>query len=114
LDKLNKYLKWEYIAFIAILLVFSYGLFGFTGIKFLLGFIFIFFVPYYLILDKLDISKEEKIIFAFIIGIGTTVIVVYYIAFLLGSLKTSILISTIIIYALALVFKFRKYKKAAE
>lgn len=81
-------------------------LFGFTGLKVFLGLIFLFLLPFYIFIDKFDFESDEKLIFSFIISLGIFSAFVYYISFLVNSMKIAIIISTIILYSLALLFRF--------
>lgn len=97
------------IGVILVLLLFSFTLFGFTGVKVIAGSIILFFIPFYLILDKLDIETDEKIVFSFFIGIGIFSTFVYYLGILFNSIRIAIIVTLVILITTG--FFLRRLKK---
>lgn len=109
-----KFVNKKHVIFMLICLVgslFFYWILGFTAVKVFLGLFFIFFLPFYIIMSRFCLEDEEKLIFSFIIGICFFSVIAYYIAFLVGSLKISILISVIIMYSIAILLNYSKIVK---
>lgn len=87
--------------------LFSFVFLGFTGFKVIFGILLVFFLPFYLILDNFDLSRSEKVIFSFFIGVGIFPAIVYWLATLI-----SFRISIFIVFFLLVVISFlvKKYK----
>lgn len=97
------------IAIILILIaLFSFIFLGFTGFKVIFGMLLVFFLPFYLILDNFSLSRGEKVIFSFFIGIGIFPSIVYWLGVLI-SFKLAILISFILL--MLIVFIINKLKR---
>ena len=105
-------IKLDYKTTVGIILVlialFSFIFFGFTGFKVIFGMLLVFFLPFYLILDNFNISRSEKVIFSFFIGIGIFPALVYWLGVLI-SFKLAIVISFILFISLGFILK--KFKK---
>ena len=85
-------------------------LFGITGLRTFLGFVLLFFLPTYLIFKNFDLEPEEKIAFSFFIGLGVFPTCAYYLGLLFSSMILAILISFILLMAIAIIFNL-KYSK---
>lgn len=95
---------------IALIALFSFIFLGFTGFKVIFGMLLVFFLPFYLILDNFNLSRGEKVIFSFFIGIGIFPIVVYWLGILM-SFRFAIVITFVLwISAAVLIKKFRNVK----
>ncbi len=92
------------ILVIALTALFSFMLFGFTGFKVMMGFILLFFLPFYLILDNFDLEMGEKVIFSFFIGVVMFPALVYLLGLLI-SVKLSILIVFVFLIAVGILIK---------
>jgi len=99
---------------ISIILVFFSVVFGFSGLRWVIGMALLFFLPYYLILDTFDLDKDEKVIFSFFIGLGLTPSIVYYINLMLPSFRNSIIITFVIITLISLSVRFYFRKKTSS
>ena len=103
--------KIENIGFIAAaaaaMLLFFYFILGLSEMLSILGIILLFIAPAYFILDNFNLSQDEKIVFAFFIGVGVFPILAYWLGFLI-SFRIAIGISFVVLVALA--FAIRKYK----
>jgi apolipoprotein N-acyltransferase len=96
---------------LVLIALFSFIYLGFTGFKVIFGMLFVFFLPFYLILDNFNISRSEKVIFSFFIGIGIFPALVYWLGVII-SFKLAIAISFILFVSLGLILKkFKKQKK---
>ena len=97
-----------FLSIIAIVIaIFSFALFGITGIRVFLGIIFIS-LPFYLLLDNFKLTLGEKFVFSIILGIT----ILPSLAFLLGfviSFRLAIWAVFIVLIIAAVVL--RKYKK---
>ena len=88
--------------------LFSFIFLGFTGFKVIFGMLLVFFLPFYLILDNFNLSRGEKVVFSFFIGIGIFPAIVYWIGTLI-SFRISILVTFFLLIAIG--FLLKKYKK---
>lgn len=70
--------------------IFSFALFGFMGFKTIIGILFLFLLPSYLILNKAELPTDEKIIFSFFLSIGFFPSIVYYLGLVIGIRKAII------------------------
>jgi len=75
--------------------IFSLIFFGFTGFKVVIGFIALFFLPFYLILDNFDLEEGEKIIFSLFIGVVMFPSLVYLLGGIFG-IRISIIVSFVV------------------
>ena len=94
--------------------LFSLFLFGFTGLKTIVGIFLLFFLPFYLILDNFDLRTDEKAIFSLFIGLGIYSSFVYLFGLVLGSIKISMIIVFVILIAVSFLIKRFKGKKIEE
>ncbi|MBS3101119.1 hypothetical protein J4204_03220 [Candidatus Woesearchaeota archaeon] len=101
--------------FMAIILVliaiFFLTALGITGLRTIAGTILLFILPTYLILNNFDLSAQEKIVFAFFIGIGIFPSIVYLLGLVI-SLRAAMAITFILLVVIA--FVVRKYKGKKE
>jgi|TARA_B100001971_G_C18194958_1_gene540890 hypothetical protein len=93
------------IGILALIIIFSFILFGFTGVKVVGGAILLFFLPFYLILDNFDIEFGEKIVFSFFMGIGVFSIFVYYLGFVVNSIRVAIVVTFLLLVGVGLGLK---------
>jgi len=101
------------ILLIAIVAVFFFILFGITGARTVLGILLLFSLPPYLIFKNFDLPLLEKVAFSFFIGLGIFPTCVYYLGLLFSSMRLAILISFILLMAIAIAFNsiYSKRKK---
>jgi hypothetical protein len=71
-----------YLGAIALLGALSYALFGFTGVRTIVGFALLMVVPFYFIFSALNCTETEKMAFSFFAGIVIVPSVVYWLGFL--------------------------------
>jgi hypothetical protein len=57
---------------------------GMTGARTFLAACLLFVLPAFLILDRFDLGLDEKLLFAFFLGIGLFPVPVYYLGMLIG------------------------------
>lgn len=88
--------------------LFSFIFLGFTGFKVIFGMLTVFFLPFYLILDNFNLSRSEKVIFSFFIGVGIFPAIVYWLGVFI-SFKLAILIAFVLLIGAGLIL--RKYTK---
>ena len=97
-----------FLSIIAVVIaIFSFALFGITGVRVFIGIIFMS-LPFYLLLDNFNLASGEEFVFSIIFGIT----VLPSLAFLLGflvSFRLAIWIVFIVFIIAAVVL--RKYKK---
>jgi apolipoprotein N-acyltransferase len=93
---------------LVLIALFSFIFFGFVGFKVIFGMLLVFFLPFYLILDNFNLSRGEKIIFSFFIGIGIFPALVYWLGVII-SFKLAIALSFILFVSLGIILK--KFKK---
>ena len=84
------------IIILILIALFSFIFLGFTGFKVIFGIMFVFFLPFYLILDTFNLSRSEKIFFAFFIGIGIFPAITYLFGLLI-SFKLAIVVTFVLL-----------------
>ena len=87
-------------------LIFSFVFFGITGIRVVLGIIFVS-LPFYLILNNFELAEGEKHIFSILLGL-TIFPSLTYLFGLVISFRASIIVTFILLIIIA--FVLRKYK----
>lgn len=93
---------------LGLIALFSLIFLGFTGFKVMFGMLLVFFLPFYLILDNFNLSRSEKVIFSFFIGVGVFPAIVYWLGVLI-SFRISIVLAFFLLITVA--FFLKKYKK---
>lgn len=97
------------IAIILILIAsFSFIFLGFIGFRVIFGILLMFFLPFYLILDNFNLSKSEKIVFSFFIGVGLFPAIVYWLGVFI-SFRVAIGVTFVLLVLAG--FSIRKFKK---
>ena len=76
-------------------------MFSFTGIRFFIGFIILYILPFYLILSAFDLDTLEKLFFSLFMSLGFLPMMVYYISKLIPSFRLSTLLSFILLLLIA-------------
>ena len=99
----------EFIIFLSIvlliILIFSFILFGVTGVRVFLGIIFMS-IPFYFILNNFELSENEKFIFSLLLGITAFPSLVYILGFVI-SFRIAILIIFVLLVSISiLLWKF--------
>lgn len=102
------------ILLIAIIAAFFFTLFGITGVRTILGLLLLFFLPPYLIFKNFNLPLGEKIAFSFFIGLGVFPTCVYYLGLLFSSMRLAILISFILLMAVAIIFNLAHSKHKSK
>ena len=77
-------------------MAFFYFILGLAGMVSVLGIFLLFIAPMHLILDNFELSRDEKMIFSFFIGVGVFPSLAYWIGMLI-SFKAAIIISFVIL-----------------
>lgn len=96
---------------LAIVALFVYHLFGWTGVRTVFGMLAVFFIPFYLILDNFDLQKDEKIFFSFFIGLALYPVFVWYVNRIIPSMRLSMLVTFIVLVLIGLILRYLKAKK---
>ena len=110
--KLNlKAIAWSFIVLAAIV---YYYLFGDTGLIIAAAAVFIFLVPFFLILGRFELDLLEKILFSAGIGFVIFPTMTYYLYFAVGSFKISALVSFLIFVLVSLMIRFRLLDKMIQ
>ena len=103
--------KKELLAFILIaglaIFIFSFYLFGMTGVRVVLG-ILMGSLPFYIFLNATNLEESEKIVFALLLGLTLFPSLVFLLGFLV-SFRMSIFVIFILLAIAA--FLFSKFKK---
>jgi len=89
------------------IMIFSFALFGITGIRVVFGLILMWF-PFYLILNHFEITLGEKFVFSLVLGITLFPSIVFLIGFLI-SFRMAIAVTFLLL--MAVFFLIRRYKK---
>lgn len=90
---------------LAMILAFSYFVFGITGIRVALG-IFFITLPFYFILNNFQLEEGEKIIFSLLMGFTLFSSLVYLLGLVI-SFRLGIIITFILLVAVA--FGIKKF-----
>jgi len=85
------------------ILAFSFAIFGISGVRVVLGIVFIT-IPFYFILNNFQLSDSEKFVFSLLFGITIFPSLVYLLGFLI-SFKLSILIVFLIMITVGIFAK---------
>ncbi len=91
-----------WIAGLAVIVFFSFALFGVTGARTIIGMALLFIVPAYFILRKTSLDIEEKIFFSFFISLGLFPLLAWSISQLLHSFRLSALAAFVLVVAAGL------------
>ncbi len=91
-----------------LVLAFFYFVLGFSGMMTILGVMLLFILPFYMILDNFELDKDEKIVFAFFIGIGIFPAISYWLGMLI-SFRIAIFVTFALLVATSFIIK--KFKK---
>ena len=92
------------ILVVIIIALFSSIFLGFTGFKVLFGMMLVFFLPFYLIFDVLELSFGEKAIFSLFVGIGLFSSIVYWLGVFM-SFKVAVVLSFVLVMLFAILFR---------
>ena len=100
-----------FVAFLLVCLltisIFSFVLFGMTGLRVFLG-IILFSLPIYFIIDKFDLSYGEKFVFSFILGITVFPSLVYVLGLLIPFRISIFIVFVFLMIVAVLIWKLRK------
>ena len=91
-----------------VILIFSFVLFGVTGVRVVLGLIFIS-VPFYFILNNFELNYGEKSVFSILLGLTIFPSLVYLFG-LVVSFRLGILITFIAFICIAIASKYKSKK----
>lgn len=94
---------------IIVLLLFFLIVFKFTGLKLIGGFILVFVLPLYLLLDLFNFSLLERIVYAFFLGAGVIPTFVYYLGLLISFKLSIFVVVSLLILARILVKKHKLF-----
>ena len=89
--------KMTAIIILGLIIIFSFAALGITGARTIIGSLLLFFIPCYLLLNKVGLPADEKIIFSFFLGIGLFPSLVYYLGFFVGVRKAIIVVFVILL-----------------
>ena len=90
-----------------IIAIFSFSLFGITGLRIFIGVIFVSF-PFFMMLNNFDLAEGEKIVFSLTLGLT----LFSSLAFLLGFLMSFRLsIAIVFLTVLMIAFLIGKFKR---
>ena len=107
---LKKYFSKELALFllltVSIILVFSFIVFGVTGIRFVFGLI-IMWLPFYLILSHFELTMAEKFVFSLLLGLTLFPSIVYLLGLLI-SFRIAMAVTFVLLIGIA--FLLTKYK----
>jgi len=86
-----------------IVLLFSFMLFGVTGVKVVLGIVFVL-IPFYLIINNFGLTEGEKFVFSILLGLTIFPSLVYILG-LVMSFRMAILIAFIAFVVIAILLR---------
>lgn len=87
-------------------LIFSFMLFGITGMRVVLGIAFVS-MPFYLILGNFGLNEGEKFVFSVLLGLTILPSLAYLLGFIIG-FRLSIAITFVLLMAAAFMPKMKK------
>ena len=90
------------IAGLAASLIAAAFLFGATGARTVASIVVFFFLPFYLIMRQMSLESDEKVFFAFFIGLGVFSTVVFYVGRVIQSFRISVAAAFILLLLLPL------------
>lgn len=95
------------IAIASLIAVFAIvaSLFGITGIRTLAAVLIFFFLPFYLILRRFQMDGDEKVFFAFFMGIGLFSVIVFYVGRIIPSFRIATAITFVGLMLVPLLLK---------
>ena len=109
--KFKDYFPKDLMIFLSVVVLtitlFSFALFGITGIRIVFGLILMWF-PFYLILNHFDIALGERFVFSLILGVTLFPSIVFLIGFLI-SFRMAIIVTFLLL--MGGFFLVRKYKR---
>jgi hypothetical protein len=86
-------------------------MFGSMGLRTIIGTTILFFMSFYLLLNKTNLGFDEKVMLSFFLGIGFFPVAVYYLGFLFG-IRFSIVAAFLLFLVIgALINKYTMMKK---
>ena len=94
---------------VIIITVFSFALFGFTGIRIIFGIIFVSF-PFYLILGNFELTDTEKFIFSILLGLTIFSSLVYILGLVI-SFRIAIILTFMILVIAAIAYRYTKKQR---
>ena len=100
------------LAGLAIALATAFYHFQLTGLKALAAMGIFFSLPFYLILGKFNLEKDERLFFSFFIGLGLFSTIVFYVGRIIPSFRISVgaaFLSLLILY-----FVLKRIKKPSS
>jgi len=95
----------EYVVVVIMVLGFFILLFGLNGLYFLIVVALFFFLPTYLMINKLKITQGEKLIYSCFIGAGLFPTAAYYLAILLKSFLAGIIAAFAVLMGIGLLVR---------
>ncbi len=84
-------------------------LFGATGVRTVAAMVVFFFLPFYLLIRKTDIEADEKVFFAFFIGLGMFSTIVFYFGRAIPSFRISVAVA--FVFLMLSPFMLKKLKR---
>ena len=100
------------LVIILLIVIFSYILFGITGIRVALGIVFVS-LPFYFLLSRFELEEGEKFVFSILLGLTIFPSLAYIFGFLMP-FRLAIAAAFIVLVGIAiLVIKYKNSKKAA-
>lgn len=97
------------LGILVLIAVFFTILFGLAGLRTVAAIFFLFFLPFYLILDNFDLSTAEKAIFSLFIGLGMFSALTYFLALGINSIRIAMVVIFVLLITAA--FLIKKLKK---
>lgn len=99
--------------FVAALLTAAYY-FGIAGARTLAGLALFFFLPFYLILGRVKIEADERVFFAFFLGLGLFSAVVFYVGRLVPHYRLAVAIAFVLLLLLPFALRLKKVAGASS
>jgi len=98
------------LCFAAVLIV-AIILFGYVGLRTIIAIALFFFLPFYLIFRPFALENDEKVFFAFFIGIAFFSTAVFYVGRLIPSYRAATAIAFVFLLIIPIVLKLKKRSK---
>ncbi len=93
------------IASLAASLIAAAVIFGMVGVRTVAAMAVFFFLPFYLLMRKMSIESDEKVFFAFFIGLGLFSTIVFYFGRIIPSFRISAAAAFILLLLLPFIIK---------
>jgi len=102
------------IAGFVLALITAFYYFQLTGVRTVAAIAVFFFLPFYLILRKLNIDGDEKVFFAFFLGLGLFSTIVFYVGRVIPSYRAAVAVAFVALMLVPFILKIILRRKNTQ